>query len=177
MGLGRGIAAASFLHDAEGRTLMRPWGTWGATRLVPPAREDAITDFIDGFFTLMIPLAVVPTLAFGWIGAAALVPLELAVYYIVLHRLTRDLPVVDAAPVETRGDLQVALAHGTSPMLRWVNLAVSSLFAAGGVWMALEGERAGWLVAAFFGLCAGVFAWQLRLLRAARKAEHAAGQG
>lgn len=177
MGLGRGIAAASFLHDAEGRTLMRPWGAWGATRLVPPAREDAITGFIEGFYTLMIPLAVVPTLMFGWIGAAALVPLELAAYFTVIHRLTRDLPVVDAAPVETRRDLQVALARGSSSARRWFTLATSLLLAAGGVWMGAEGDRSGWWIAAFFALCATTPLWQMRLLRRAREAERSAGQG
>jgi hypothetical protein len=40
-------------------------------------------------------------------------------------------------------------------------LAVSGLFTGGGTWMVREGEKLGWWVAAFFGLCTAVFLVQL----------------
>jgi hypothetical protein len=40
-------------------------------------------------------------------------------------------------------------------------LLLSSAFTAGGVWMLREGEKAGWFVAGFFGLCLLVFLIQL----------------
>ena len=40
-------------------------------------------------------------------------------------------------------------------------LLLSSAFTAGGVWMIQDGEKAGWFVAGFFGLCLLVFLIQL----------------
>jgi hypothetical protein len=177
MGLGDGVASASCLHDAEGRTLIRPWGRLGATRLVPPEREAIITRFIAGGMGGLLTLNLAVIVLAGWPWALALLAPEIAAFVFGLHRLTRDLAVVDAVPVDTTRDLQVRIARGTSPARRGALAVVSLLFTTAGVWMGISGKREGWLIAAFFGLCAAVPLRQMRLLRHASAAEQAVDAG
>jgi len=177
LGLGKAIAAGSFRHDAEGRTLIRMWGSRGTTRQVPPEREAAITRFIDVWATAGIFANLAVMAVFGWPWAFAFVPLGTAVFVIGMHRLTADLPAVDAAPVDTRHDLQVRMARATGPGGRIFMLVTGVLFVAAGVWLGTRGERMGWLVAAFFALSLANTIRQMRLLRHASAAEQALDRG
>jgi hypothetical protein len=177
LGLGKTLAAGSFRHDAEGRTLIRLWGRRGATRLVPPEREAAIARFIDVWATAGIFANLAVMAVFGWPWAFAFVPLVTAVFVVGMHRLTADLPAVDAAPVDTRHDLQVRMARATGRGWRIYLLVVGVLFVAAGLWLGLRGERTGWLVAAFFALSVATTIRQMRLLRHASAAEQALDRG
>ena len=154
MGLFDGPAAAAFLHDAQGRTLIRPWGRWGKTYLVAPERQLHLTRFLRRFYATMLVIVVAATLALPMGYAFGLLPLVLGIYYVSLWRFTRRLPSVESSPVETSRDLQARYAHAAGRPILWFTVVVSTLFVAGGIWMPSLGEaRTGWLTAGFFALC------------------------
>jgi hypothetical protein len=171
--LGDGVAATFFLHDAEGRTLVRPFRRWGRTYVVPPEQEDAVGGYIQAAYLLMLAAVMVAERAFGLMAALGLVPVLTAAFLAGLAWRLRRFPVTDAAPVETKADLQVAFARSLGRRRVAVTLAICAVFAVCGVWMALGGDRDGWAVAALFGLGVAVEVRTLLLLRRADRA----GQG
>jgi hypothetical protein len=167
MGLVDGVAATFIMHDAEGRTLVRPFGRRGRTYLVPPDREEDVQGFIQLGYLPLLAAVLVAEQVFGLVAALAVVPLLTAALLYALDRRLREFPVTDAKPVETRTDMQVVLARSLGTRRVAITLAIAVMFTAGGVWMGLSGERDGWWIAAFFGVGA---AMQLRTLRLLRRA-------
>lgn len=166
MGMFDGMAAASFVHDAEGNTLIRPWGKRGKTYRVSDAQRERLARFMKVSGVVGFVLIIVAVLVFPTLYAFAVVPLLVAAYSVRLHQLTADLEVVDAEVVETGLELQARYARAIGKPLLWATLAVSVLFVALGIWMVAAGEtRVGVLSAGFFGLCSISIAWQLRLTR------------
>jgi hypothetical protein len=171
MSLTQVAAGTMFYPTPDGRIVFRPWGRKGPCYLLTPAQRDARARWQLAYWALML-VAIVGVMNRAPRLGPTLATLAAVILgnYALLWAFARGLPLTDppSPPTKEYRDhllSQHARAFGR-PML-WIMLALS-------VGMSLLGAVAGisasrWDVAAlaggFFGLCAGVFGWQLRRAR------------
>jgi hypothetical protein len=173
MGLFDGPSAALFRTDASGARVFAPLGRYGRVYAVDDVAAARITLLVRRYYQVSLVAIIGTQIAVGWRWNVFLVaPLSLASYFLLLARELRSLPPASggygALPPVNRREMQTRMATAIGAGRLWALLAVGSLFVAGGAWMAIRGDRAGYLVAAFFGLCCAIYAWQLVLLYRSR---------
>jgi hypothetical protein len=169
MGYFDAYTATLFRADADGRRVMTPWGNRGPVYVVErDADATRISGAVRRMYQLMLPLVIGSTILLGWRWTIVVVVLWSTAFYGVLHAVTRRLPraAIGARDLPKARHAELQQRVGRAMGRRWlVALLVGSLaFVAVCAWLlAMTGPSAAALLGlAYFGLCAGVFAYQLR---------------
>ncbi|MCC2954603.1 hypothetical protein LK542_03115 [Massilia sp. IC2-477] len=158
----------------DGRFVYRPLGARGACYVMTLAqrrtRAWAQLAFYGALIALVAHYPPVPITKGVVIGGAGI----LALNYLLLWLYTFGLDKTEPPAPMTREQRHSAVADQGRALgrpLLWIMVIVSWLFALGGLSMVLLLGKwlSGLLCMLFFGACAAVFTWQLRLTRAERR--------
>ncbi len=164
MGYFDALTDSSFKWSGKNWTFY-PWGTLGAGYDIPTNEQyEAIRDWLKRWYKIMLVLLVLGGVTVGWILAGiALVPG--CIYYCLKVRgLTQSLE--SGAERLTIEESLSSQATGHSLVFLWLLEVVSLLFvaaAAFGVWKDPQQWLRGALPIIFFGFCALVFGYMIRL--------------
>ena len=158
------IVANIYRRTSDGRTLFCPWGNLGRAYIVPPEREQELTNFIRRLYLVMIGTIAILTPFLHW-WTMALAPVFSGIWFFKYWSFSRTLA-VDALPPPPLNRKQAFMTHAraTGVGRLWLMLIGALVFVAGGVWLRSEGNGEGLFVIVFFALCAVVFAVQLVML-------------
>lgn len=167
------VAATFSARLPDGRYVYRPLGARGPCYLLSP-RQRAVRARIQltSYAALLAAIALRPSTSLNSLMLIA--ACFLALSYLLLWLYTFGLDKTEPPAPMTREQRRSAVADQGRALgrpLLWILAIVSWLFALGGLSMVLLLGKwlSGLLCMLFFGACAAVFTWQLRLTRAERR--------
>lgn len=168
MSLTQVAAGTMFYPTPDGRIVFRPWGKHGPCYLLSPEQRDVRARWQLAYWALMIATIVIVTnRSPGLVPALTTLAVVVLGNYALFWAFARGLPLTappPPPPKEYRDQLLRQHARAFGKPFLWVMLVLSALMSLLGVLAGISADR--WDVAGlaggFFGLCAAVFAWQLR---------------
>ena len=167
MGYFDGLANGNFLTDKDGNTVFFPWRGLARGRVLSDKNtEIELREFMSRYYkvTLIAAAGVGSFLDWAWLF------LLLPISYIWLDLGTRS--IVAGCPFSeeriSRKDALANIVANFNKFTLWVLFTCSALFALAGILMTFSGQSpdhvaSGVLVIAFFGGCAVIFWFMLKL--------------
>jgi hypothetical protein len=157
-----------FYRAPDGRIVFRPWGPRGPCYLLTEAQRRFRSRVQLVYYGVMLVAIYLGITRLGTLKTFAMVlPVVLVGNYLLFWLFSRGLPTTEPPPLPSPEHRRELIRRGNRAFgrpLLWTMLVLSLGMASAGVW---AGWKTGqWTTAgtagAFFGLCAAVFAWQLR---------------
>lgn len=162
------VARTLFYRAPDGRIVFRSWGARGPCYLVTETQRRARARLQLAYYGLMLAAIYYGTLRLGsGVTFGVILPVTLVGNYALFWLFSRGLPTTDPPARPSKDDVREQLRQGNrafgKPVL-WIMLVLSLLMAVAGLWAGARVNAWSTAVpaAAFFGLCAAVFGWQLR---------------
>jgi hypothetical protein len=159
----------TFYRVPDGRIVFRPWGSRGACYLLNERQRVQYSRILAAAYGVMFLAILVTTLRFGWKGSSVAALCGMALIYALYWVISRRLPTTKPPPRPSREEVRRALAgqagaFGRPFLILFALVSAALALLSLGLFLATT-EVSLLLGAGFFGLCAGVFVWQLRLAK------------
>jgi hypothetical protein len=165
------VERTALFQVPDGRRIFRPWGKWGPCYLVEDTERWRFRLGLSLSYVVLLALVTVAGTAGGvgwiWLVGVAWMGGQYALFWV----LSRGLAVTDA-PVLSNDQRQALVREYSGSLGKkflWTMLLASTLMSVVGLLFTMAGNLAVGLPAfLFFGVCAAVFACQIRLLHRGR---------
>lgn len=164
-----GLSAASFKTDKNCNTVFYPYGKFGKGRILSDEKkEKEVRKFVKSFLIVFLLACIGIGIAFGPAWSLLLLPIGLPWYYFRVSALVSGCSRSDEKLTYKESVSNSAAKHNRGTLL--IGLIASIVFVVMGIIILIQPEASddsliGFAVTVFFGACACVFGYMLKVKR------------